>query len=130
MFTALILKLKQLYFDRKTNGPKGKQKRMNKPVQKKYLIGLHEVMKHVKMGELKLVVVATDIEKVDVERGTDDVLNELILTCRKQEVPVLFAFNRYRLGCLTKFKGQRVSCVGIRSFQGANELFNRLLALG
>jgi hypothetical protein len=35
--------------------------------------------------------------------------------------------NRYRLGCVAKFKGQLVSAVGIRNFQGANEIYKELV---
>ena len=45
------------------------------------------------------------------------------------QVPLVFAFDRYKLGCLAKFQGQKVSCVGISNFQGANEIYNRLVEL-
>jgi len=110
------LKLKQLYFNRKTKTPKGKPLRSNEAVKKRYLIGMHEVMQHLKVGEIKMVVLATDLEKVDYERGTDEVINILAQTCRAKGVPLVFAFSRYRLGCLAKHQGQKVSCVGICSF--------------
>ena len=44
LVVALILKLKQLYYNRKTKTPKGKMLRNNEAVRKRYIIGLHEVM--------------------------------------------------------------------------------------
>lgn len=34
---------------------------------------------------------------------------------------------RYRLGCATKFKGQKVSACGVMNYQSANEEFNALI---
>lgn len=44
-------------------------------------------------------------------------------------VPLVFAFDRNRLGCLAKHKDQKVSCVGICNFLGANDIFNKLVEL-
>ena len=86
-------------------------------------------MKNLKIGELKMVILATNLEKVDQDRGTDEVICKLMQTCRRMQVPLVFAFDRYKLGCLAKFQGQKVSCVGISNFQGANEIYNRLVDL-
>ena len=69
-----------------------------------------------KISEVKMVILATDLEKVDFERGTDEVINAMAQICRRMNVPLVFAFNRYRLGCLAKHQGQKVSCVGICNF--------------
>lgn len=66
---------------------------------------MHEVMKNLKIGELKMVILATDLEKVESERGTDDVTIALIQTCRRLQVPLVFALDRYKLGCLAKYQG-------------------------
>lgn len=76
-----------------------------------------------------MVILAIDLEKVDFERGIDEVVGNLIQTCRRMGVPLVFAFNRNRLGCLVKHKGQKVSCVGICNFLGANDIFNKLVEL-
>ena len=76
--------------------------RNNEAVKKRYLIGMHEVMQKLKIGEIKMLVVATDLEKVDFERGIDEVINTVAQLCRAKGVPLVFAFTRYRLGCLSK----------------------------
>ena len=78
LVVALILKLKQLYFNRKTKIPKGKALKDGQAVKKRYLVGLHEVMKNLKVGEVKMIIMATNLEKVEQERGTDDVTAKLI----------------------------------------------------
>ena len=93
------------------------------------MVGLHEVIKKLKIGEMKMIILATDLEKVDYERGTDEVINELVQTCRRMQVPLVFSYDRYKLGCLAKYQGQKISCVGILNFQGANDIFNRLVEL-
>ena len=116
LVAALILRLKQLYFNKKTKVPKGKPRRMDEPVKKRYIVGMHEVAKNLKIGQLKMLIIATDLEKVDIERGTDEVVNTLVQTCRRMQVPLVFAYDRYRLGCLAKYQGQKVSCIGVCNF--------------
>ena len=76
-----------------------------------------------------MVILATNMEKVEEEKGIDEVVADMASTCRRMDVPLVYSMNRYRLGCLSKFKGQNVSAVGIMNFQGANEEFNRLSSM-
>ena len=41
-----------------------------------------------------MVILATDLEKVEQERGTDEVINAIVQTCRKMDVPLVYAFNK------------------------------------
>lgn len=66
----LILKLKQLYYNRKIKQPKGKHK-ANRPAKKRYILGMKEVTKHLNAGNLTMLIVATNLEKVDGENGID-----------------------------------------------------------
>ena len=76
MVANLILKLKLLYFNRKIKVPKGKHK-ANKVVKKRYVTGLNEVSKHLKVGNLTMVILATDMEKVEDEGGIDEVIAQI-----------------------------------------------------
>ena len=111
----LVLKLKQLYFNRKIKVPKGKHK-ANMPVKKRYVTGLNEVCKHLKAGNLTMVIIATDLEKVEEEGGIDEVIATIANTCQKAKVPLVYNLTRTRLGCLAKQKGQSVSAVGVQNF--------------
>ena len=46
---SLLYKLKELYFIRKTKPQKGKFKKSLQVPKKRYLIGLKEIMKHLKL---------------------------------------------------------------------------------
>lgn len=92
-------------------------------------MGLREVLKHLKAGNLKMVILATDMEKVEEENGIDNFMIELMALCMKLKVPYVFSVNRFKLGCLAKVRGQKVSAVGVLNFQGANEEFRDLCEL-
>lgn len=67
----LIIQLKQLYYNRKVKAPKGKAVKLSQPVKKRYIVGLNEVFKNLKLNEVKMVILATDLEKVTEENGID-----------------------------------------------------------
>jgi len=91
------------------------------------MLGLREVQKHLNADNLTMVILATNLEKVEEAKGTDEIVTAIAATCRSKKIPLVFAMNRWKLGCASKFKGQLVSAVGIRSFQGANECYNELV---
>ena len=99
------------------------------PVKKRYVTGLNEVCKHLKAGNLTMVIIATDLEKVEEEGGIDEVIATIAHTCQKAKVPLVYNLTRTRLGCLAKQKGQSVSAVGVQNFQGANEEYKNLSEL-
>jgi ribosomal protein L7Ae-like RNA K-turn-binding protein len=70
---------------------------------------------------------ATNLEKVEEEHGTDFIIRSIMQMCRKMKVPLVYSMTRYRLGCATKFKGQKVSACGVMNYQSANEEFNALI---
>ena len=74
LVTRLILKLKQFYYNRKLKPPKGKLKSNIRVVKKRYITGLNEVNKHLKAGNLSMVIIAVDLEKVEEEGGIDDMI--------------------------------------------------------
>lgn len=83
--------------------PKGRKQM--RPAKKRYIIGLNEVFKHLQAGNLNCVIIATDLEKVEIEKGVDDLVCQIAEICRKRKIPLVFSMNRYRLGCATKYKG-------------------------
>jgi ribosomal protein L7Ae-like RNA K-turn-binding protein len=123
----LVLRLKQLYYNRKMKQPKAGRKQNKMLNKKRYIVGLREVNKHLRAGEVKMVIVATDLEKVEDENGIDQVVAELIHNCRKMKVPLVFSMTKRKLGCLSKSVKQKASAVGIQNFQGANEIFLSLV---
>jgi len=110
----LLLKLKELYFKRKLKVPKGRKQM--RPAKKRYIIGLNEVLKHLQAGNLTCVIMATNLEKVEQEKGIDDLVSQIAEICRKNKIPLVYSLNRYRLGCAAKYKGQKVSACGIMNY--------------
>ncbi len=82
--------------------PKAGRKQNKMLNKKRYIVGLREVNKHLRAGEVKMVILATDLEKVEGENGTDQVVAELIHNCRKMKVPLVFSMTKKKLGCLSK----------------------------
>lgn len=115
LVVELVLKLKQLYYNRKVKQPKAgrKQKVLNK---KRYLVGLREVYKHVKSGDVKMVIMAVDLEKVEEENGTDEMVQNMIKTCKRMGVPLIYSMTKKQLGCLAKKAFQKASAIGIQNF--------------
>ncbi|CDW71319.1 UNKNOWN [Stylonychia lemnae] len=122
----LIQKLKKLYFNRKVNP--NKKGKLTRSVKKRYIVGIKEVAKHLDAENLKMVILAINIEKVEGDNGLDDYISHVVSQCRDFKIPLVYCFTRYKLGLITKFQGQMASAVGVFNFQGANDEFNTLVA--
>jgi ribosomal protein L7Ae-like RNA K-turn-binding protein len=72
----LIAKLKKLYYNRKMNPTK--KIKSSRPIKKRYIIGLKEVFKHLNAENLKMVILATNLEHVEGEKGLDDLVYHII----------------------------------------------------
>ncbi|XP_017792929.1 PREDICTED: uncharacterized protein LOC108574797 [Habropoda laboriosa] len=94
--------------------------------KRRYYSGLREVRKQAELRKLKFVIVAPDIEKVELEDGLDDQVNKLLETCRRQNVVFSFGLRRRKLGYYTHGKGF-VGCVGIANYSGTELLFKNVL---
>lgn len=78
---SLISKLKKLYYNRKLNP--SKKIKSSRPVKKRYIIGIKEVLKHLTAKNLKAVVLATNLEKVEETNGLDELVYQIIVMCRE-----------------------------------------------
>ena len=125
----LLYKLKELFYNRKMKPQKGKYKKVNLAPKKRYLIGLKENMKYLQARKINMIIIATNIEKVDGDRGLDEFLYNMIKECQSQDIPVVFAMTRQQLGTVCKYRGEKASVVGIFNFQGANDEFNNLVKM-
>lgn len=63
------------------------------------------MIKHLNAENLKMVIMAVNMERNEEDKGLDDLVEHLILKSRELGVPVVFGYTRYKLGLLTKFKG-------------------------
>jgi len=122
-FTYNLLVDLQRFQDRvyHENRIKYKQKR-------RFILGLREVLKHLKLKRLKAVIIAPNIERISAKGGLDDYLGSIISICNEQDIPKIFAMNRHVLGRVVK-KLAPVSVVGIFDYDGAHEIFKELIGL-
>lgn len=58
------------------------------------MIGLKEIMKNLFAQKLTMVIVATNIERVEGDGGLDDALQQIGQECRKQAIPLIYTLSR------------------------------------
>ncbi|ETE73698.1 Selenocysteine insertion sequence-binding protein 2 [Ophiophagus hannah] len=86
--------------------------------KRRVVMGLREVLKHLKLKKLKCVIISPNCEKIQSKGGLDETLHLIIDTACEQNIPFVFALNRKALGhCVNKLVP--VSVVGIFSYDGA-----------
>ncbi|KAG8455354.1 hypothetical protein GDO86_001524 [Hymenochirus boettgeri] len=96
--------------------------------KRRLVMGLREVLKHLKLRKLKCIIISPNCEKIQAKGGLDDTLQTIISCACEQNVPFVFALNRKALGrCLNK--AVPVSVVGIFSYDGAQDHFHKLYEL-
>ncbi|XP_042311705.1 selenocysteine insertion sequence-binding protein 2 isoform X2 [Sceloporus undulatus] len=96
--------------------------------KRRLVMGLREVLKHLKLKKLKCVIISPNCEKIQSKGGLDETLHLIIDTACEQNIPFVFALNRKALGrCLNK--AVPVSVVGIFSYDGAQDYFHKMVEL-
>jgi len=96
--------------------------------KRRFVVGLREVAKFLKVKKVCCIILAPDIERVETEGGLDDAVSKLINDAKAQEIGSVFALNRRKLGklCLKKVP---ISCIGIMNYQGSDENYKSMLSL-
>uniref|UniRef100_A0A8D0GWR6 SECIS binding protein 2 n=1 Tax=Sphenodon punctatus TaxID=8508 RepID=A0A8D0GWR6_SPHPU len=96
--------------------------------KRRLVMGLREVLKHLKLKKLKCIIISPNCEKIQSKGGLDDTLHSIIDCACEQNVPFVFALNRKALGrCMNK--AVPVSVVGIFSYDGAQDHFHKMIEL-
>lgn len=94
--------------------------------KRRFVLGIREVFKHLKLGKIKCVVVSPNLEKIQSKGGLDDVLSQLLLYCEENTIPIVFALGRRALGrACGKFVP--VSIVGIFDYSGVDEKYQLMI---
>ncbi|KAM6327856.1 selenocysteine insertion sequence-binding protein 2 isoform 3-T3 [Alca torda] len=97
-------------------------------IKRRLVMGLREVLKHLKLKKLKCVIISPNCEKIMSKGGLDETLHNIIDCACEQNIPFVFALNRKALGrCVNK--AVPVSVVGIFSYDGAQDHFHRMVQL-
>merc|ERR1712142_973786 len=96
--------------------------------RRRFVVGLREVAKFLKVKKVCCIILAPDIERVETEGGLDDAVSKLITDAKAQEIKTVFGLNRRKLGklCLKKVP---ISCIGVMNFQGSDEHYREMLRL-
>ncbi|KAJ0067973.1 hypothetical protein NL108_014228, partial [Boleophthalmus pectinirostris] len=101
---------------------------MKAHMKRRIVMGLREVLKHLKLRKVKCVIISPNCERSQAKGGLDEALHSIIDTCREQEVPFIFALSRKALGRCVK-KAVPVSLVGIFNFDGAQDIYHKMIEL-
>nr|XP_054375422.1 selenocysteine insertion sequence-binding protein 2 isoform X9 [Pongo abelii] len=96
--------------------------------KRRLVLGLREVLKHLKLKKLKCVIISPNCEKIQSKGGLDDTLHTIIDYACEQNIPFVFALNRKALGRSLN-KAVPVSVVGIFSYDGAQDQFHKMVEL-
>eukprot|EP00005_Dracoamoeba_jomungandri_P000130 CAMPEP_0174253202 /NCGR_PEP_ID=MMETSP0439-20130205/2584_1 /TAXON_ID=0 /ORGANISM="Stereomyxa ramosa, Strain Chinc5" /LENGTH=505 /DNA_ID=CAMNT_0015334107 /DNA_START=84 /DNA_END=1601 /DNA_ORIENTATION=- len=107
-----------------------REKNPNKAAAKKRLVcGLREVTRSIERKKSKCVIITPNIESVDAPGGLNSVLDEMIKSCKKNKVFLVFGMTRNSMGKAVGTKRLRVSAVSILDYQGAEQHFNLVVDL-
>ncbi|KAM5261156.1 selenocysteine insertion sequence-binding protein 2 isoform 6-T6 [Hipposideros larvatus] len=96
--------------------------------KRRLVLGLREVLKHLRLRKLKCVIISPNCEKIQSKGGLDDTLHTIIDYACIQNIPFVFALNRKALGRSLN-KAVPVSVVGIFSYDGAQDQFHKMVEL-
>lgn len=94
----------------------------NARARRRLVMGLREVARGIRAHKVKMVVMANNLDEYG---AIDAKLQEILEIASAEEVPVVFEFNKRKLGKAIG-KSIKVSVVGIQSADGAQEQFKKL----
>ncbi|XP_014087158.2 selenocysteine insertion sequence-binding protein 2 [Bactrocera oleae] len=93
---------------------------------RRFVVGLREANNFLLVNKVKLIIIAPDCETCDGEDGLDEKICNIKKQCQQQNVPYLFSLRRRQLA-YTLFKKAPVGCVAVLDFDGARDIFLKLL---
>lgn len=96
--------------------------------RKRYVVGFKEVKKNLDSNKLKLLIIAPDLEPSPGDGGIDEMVQSLISQAQNISVPYVFAIPRRKIGYVL-MKKVPVSCVGILSYEGCDEIVKNVLRM-
>ena len=122
-FSNFIIKLRDLYYKKKTNAPLKAKKR--------FVVGMREIEKYLRLKELLCLFIVPNIEKVKDEKNSLDLrILDIINKCRKNQIPIIFGLNKYKLGKIARKKISCVSMLGIVDVKGLEKELKDIVEYG
>eukprot|EP00930_Biecheleria_cincta_P002869 TRINITY_DN103849_c0_g1_i1.p1 TRINITY_DN103849_c0_g1~~TRINITY_DN103849_c0_g1_i1.p1 ORF type:complete len:542 (+),score=176.53 TRINITY_DN103849_c0_g1_i1:56-1681(+) len=95
---------------------------------KRYCVGLREARRAIARNKCKGLIVAPNLEVSNLEGGLDDTVEDVIEEARDNEIPVIFALSRNRIG-KAMGKNIRLSVVALHSVEGVHQQFREVVKL-
>ena len=95
---------------------------------KRFCVGLREAKRAITRNKCKGLIVAPNLEVSTAEGGLDDTVEDVIEMARENEVPVIFALSRNRIG-KAMGKNIRLSIVALHSVDGVHQQFKEVVKI-
>jgi len=95
---------------------------------KRFCIGMAETARSVKRGKAKCLIMAPNLDRSEADGGLDDTVEELMDLCFENEVPIVFALSRNRMGKALG-KNIRMSIVCVLSAEGVHQELKQIVKL-
>ena len=123
IFSDFIIKLRDVYYKKKLIAPLKAKKRI--------VLGMREIEKNIKLKNIFLVFVVPYIEKVDgIKNSMDQRILDIFENCRKNEIPVFFGLNKFKLGQIARKKISAISMLGIVNVEGMENELKNIIKIG
>jgi selenocysteine insertion sequence-binding protein 2 len=118
-FGDFIVKMRDLYYKKKQINPLKAKRR--------FVVGMREIEKYIRLDEVKCLFVTPNIEKVEGEHSLDDRLYKIFKDCEIKKIPKIFGMNKFKLGKLARKKYSCVSMLAFVNVEGFEREFRDLL---
>jgi ribosomal protein L7Ae-like RNA K-turn-binding protein len=98
------------------------------PPRRRFVVGIKEVFRGVRHGRVKCIIVAPDIEEMSTAGGLDEKVKDILRVGYEQDVPVIFALSRVRIGRALG-KSLRMSVLAVLDTFGVQDLYESTIDL-
>ena len=123
IFSNFIIKLRDIYYKKKSIAPLKAKKRI--------VLGMREIEKSIKLKNILLLFVVPYIEKVEgVKNSMDERVLNIFENCRKNEIPIFFGLNKFKLGQIARKKISAISMLGIVNVEGMENELKNIIKIG
>lgn len=109
-FGDFIVKMRDIYYKKKISNPLKAKRR--------FVVGMREIEKYLRLEEVKCVFIVPNIEKVEGEHSLDERLLKIFSQCDKKGIPKFFGLNKFKLGKLARKKHSSVSILAFVNVEG------------
>lgn len=117
-FGDFIVKMRDIYYKKKITNPLKAKRR--------FVVGMREIEKYLRLEEVKCVFIVPNIEKVEGRHSLDERLLKIFSQCDKKGIPKFFGLNKFKLGKLARKKHSSVSILAFVNVEGFERDFREM----